>query len=726
MNQQAGGPSVLAGRGVRADFDAAGRLADLREPDGRNMLGAPCQLWTLALETEAGRREVRPSDAGAFSAERAGDRVTLTWDGFAAPEAPHLQVVVRAEVGGEGNAIVWRVAARGLGALRLTEVRFPEIEGVVTHGDESLSVPVWLGLVTDRPMEMLGPGRRLRYDYPGLTAMQYVAWLRADGPGLMLACDDTRAFRKSFLIDGGEGGRVSFRVEHLPERSEHAQDAYEPLYAVETRLPRGDWFTAAEIYRASAPARYWSERSRMRNDLVPGWVRQTGLWVWNRGRSPGVLEPAALLQEETALPVSVLWHWWHGCSYDEGFPEYLPPREGEDGFRSAVERAHRVGLHALVYMNQRLWGMETASWAETGAERYAVKNREGKVTPEVYNTFTRAACAAMCIHTDFWRETYTGIATEAINALGVDGVYMDQACSSLACYDPTHGHPVGGGAYWVEGFRKLAAGIRRLAAKPVALAGEGTGEAWLPHLDVMLSLEISRERYMGPDLWEPVPLFQAVYHPDAIQYGNYSSLALPPYDEFWPAEHAPEDPGALMDRKYATQFRLEQARSFVWGQQPAIANFAPEQLTEREEEIAYVARLARLRMSVGRYLIHGTMLRPPALAVEERTVPFSRLSIYAGRDGRLTEYERTAPLAVAAAWRAPSGRLGVALAGIVEEELEVGVTLDAVQHGLRGPATVWRLDGTRSERVGSVSPERPGLTVALAPAEACVLEYVEG
>ena len=32
----------------------------------------------------------------------------------------------------------------------------------------------------------------------------------------------------------------------------------------------------------------------------------------------------------------------------------------------------------------------------------------------------------------------------AIRELGVDGIYMDQACSSLSCFDATHGHPLGG------------------------------------------------------------------------------------------------------------------------------------------------------------------------------------------------------------------------------------------------------------------------------------------
>ena len=79
------------------------------------------------------------------------------------------------------------------------------------------------------------------------------------------------------------------------------------------------------------------------------------------------------------------------------------------------------------------------------------------MAPEVYNTFMRA-CASMCMGTAFWREKYAGLA-ESVKQIGVDGIYMDQACSSLSCYDPSHGHPLWGGSI---GWRlsKLEADIR--------------------------------------------------------------------------------------------------------------------------------------------------------------------------------------------------------------------------------------------------------------------------
>jgi hypothetical protein len=330
----------------------------------------------------------------------------------------------------------------------------------------------------------------------------------------------------------------------------------------------------------------------------------------------------------------------------------------------------------------------------------------------------------MCLGTTFWRDTYAGLAEQAVRGLGVDGLYMDQACSSLECYDPTHGHPAGGGRYWMEGFRQLSEEIRKRCAwrRTPALAGEGCGEPWLPYLDVMLSLQVSRERYAAPDGWETIPFFQAVYHPCAVTFGNYASLTLPPYDDLWPAESAPEEPLKLLDRKFSTQFCLEQARTFVWGQQPMIANFLPAHLDERAAELAFVLRLAEVRSRALPYLLHGTLLRAPDLNAPVVEADFSRLSIYAGQDGVVKAFRKEAPLALASAWRAPDGTVAFALASVAERPLVVRVPLDRVRYGIPSDAVLYRIDEAGRSEVGAASRTDSTLEVRLPARGACVLE----
>jgi hypothetical protein len=532
--------------------------------------------------------------------------------------------------------------------------------------------------------------------------------------------------RKHFAVFGDGAGGIGLEIVHFAAIQGGKPESYEQSYDVVLRALEGDWYTAAEHYRDWAREQWWVSESRVRSKLTPPWVRDTGVWVWNRGRSPGVTLPAMAMQQRAQIPVSVFWHWWHGCAYDVGFPEYLPPREGADAFREAVAKAESHDIHSLVYMNQRLWGMSTSSWAERNAAAFAVKGPDGQIQPEIYNTFVKAPCASMCIATPFWRGTYAGLAQAAVRDLGVAGIYMDQACTSLGCYDSSHGHPLGGGSYWMEGFKKLQADIRKRCAdaKPIALAGEGCGEGWLPYLDVMLSLQVSLERYHTAGDWEPVPLFNAVYHDCATQYGSYSSLVRPPYDELWPAEFAPKEPLALLDRKFAAQFRLEQARSFVWGQQPTLANFRENQFAERADEVEYLLRVARLRLAALKYLRDGVFLRPPEFDAPHAEIPMSRLSIYAGQQSAVQEFTKTVPLVLASAWLASDGDVGVAMANISAKRVPVRLVLDRGRYPIPARGEVYRRTEQRREHVAGFAGGIAALDVELEPGAVRVYEIV--
>jgi hypothetical protein len=691
---------------------------------------SPLGLWELEMLRDGKRIALTPAEAKSFQVERGreGRSLQLSWSDFGIEDVPKLKIVVEAQLEADRAMSRWNIAVENLRGLTLEKVHFPQFPAIRAQADEYLAAPVWMGQLAANPRKLLAgpPGKeqRLEWDYPGHTSLQCLAFYRKNGPGLYFSCDDTASYRKSFVMWGSGDGEVNYAMVHLPENRE--AETYRLPYQAIVGAFQGDWFTAAERYRSWATNQVWARESRLNSGLTPAWAAETGMWVWNRGRSENVLGPALALQTELGLPVRVFWHWWHGCAYDTGFPEYLPPREGVESFTNALARAHQENVRAIVYMNQRLWGMTTESWKREGAESYAVKGADGTLHPEVYNTFTKLPCASMCMGTPFWRNKYAGLAEQVVQGLGVDGVYMDQACSSLACFDPKHGHPLGGGRYWIEGFRLLASDIRaRCAGKTQAvLAGEGCGEGWLPFLDLMLSLQVSKERHASPkDRWQPIPLFQAVYHPYCILYGNYSSLTMPPYDELWPAEFAPAVPLRLLDRKYSQQFLLEQARAFVWGQQPTVANFLPAQLRERRAETEFMMELAKLRGRALKYLLRGVLLRPPTLDLPEATLPMSRLSIYAGQQGALTSFEGRYPLVLAGAWRAPDGDVAVALVNIRNEPLTVPLVLGRKEYGLPRKGRVHRLSSVERRRIGEFDGERVSLKVPLAPREACVVEF---
>jgi len=727
----------LQNAGLRLGFDPRnGSLLDLTDratgqafvlAQGSAAAGAAAGIWRLD-RLGPGDSGIGPSAARNFSWHQlAGERpgLELVWRDFRLKEAPALRVSAAVRLFGDSSLSEWRIVVDSPGAIAIDQVRFPRLAGIPRLGDdEELAVPRWMGALARHSAAL--KIRRLEWAYPGTLSLQMLALYRRGGGGLYAAADDTLAYRKTFALWGEPDGSRGYELVHPLENPANPREQWTPAYAALLGTFRGDWITAAERYRAWGTRQLWARKSRLVRGLVPEWLLRTGIWIWNRGRSPGVVPPALALQEALGLPVAIYWHWWHHGAYDTSFPDYLPPREGVDSFRAALEAAHAAGSHAMVYMNQRLWCTGTSSWTTEGAARWAVKERDGRIREEVYNVFDPQPCATMDVTTPFWRAKYARIADPVLERYGVDGIYMDQAVQSLVCWDSTHGHPVGGGNYWMGGFHALAAQIRAAAepGRPVLLAGEGAGEAWLPELDLMLTLQVSQERYTDPGSgWDPIPFFQAVYHAYGVTYGSYSSLVMPPYDELWPAQFAPRQPLELLDTRFRRQFYLEQARAFAWGLEPTIANFRASELADRPEETAYMMRLARIRARALEYLLYGTFLRPPDLKVPLVDVDLSRVSIYAARRGGPTVSVARFPAAIAGAWRAKNGGVAVAVASILDEPSSVSFAFDPRAYGFAGGGQIERIDETGRRPFGVFSTRVVPVTLELPSGGAYMLEF---
>jgi hypothetical protein len=723
---------ILSNGALRVELGpTTGHLVSLRDWSGRTLAGSPTDsvgLWSIDLKPGGPVATITASQAKRFTWSRRDARtLELTWADFANTPAPNLRVVASVQLRADSTA-AWRIGLTGIAGVEMDQVHYPRVAGISTSRPGlELAVPSWMGQIARDPKTMLagpnGAGRRLEFVYPGATSLQVVSLSSPADGGLYFAFDDSAAYRKSFALWGTRDGSAGFDAVHVLSNPGKVA-SYAPTYATVVGAVPGDWFSAVERYRTWGTRQYWARESRLHAGQTPAWLRETGIWVWNRGKSPGVLEPAVALQRDAKLPVSVFWHWWHNGPYDTSFPDYLPPREGADAFTAAVKRAHDAGLHAIVYMNQRLWCTNTPSWTREGAERWAVRERDGTVRTETYNVFNPLPCATMDIATRFWRDKYAGIADTVIKQYGIDGIYMDQAVLSLIDWSADHGHPVGGGNYWMQGFRELAKDLRRRNAnRPVGFAGEGGGESWMPDLDAFLTLQVSQERYADPASgWEPLPMFQAAYHPYALTYGTYGSLTLPPYDELWPADKRPPTALAPLDAKYVRQFHLEQARMFVWGMQPTIANFLPDQLTTRREEIDYLERLAKLRYGLRDFFVRGTFLRAPTLDVPSSDLLLSRISIYAARLGGPTEAHRTSPDVLASAWRAPDGRVAIALASIGKEPINAKIRLPAGAYGLTARARVTRHDDVGARSMGALGDPARWIEVPIGSLQGVVLE----
>lgn len=724
----------LADSKLQLELDPAhGTLRQLVQlPEGYNQLAdgtEPLALWQITVRDGETTHELTAERAGPPKIDRLIDKqagLRLVWDKVAATGKEPLRVEVLVRLGQQDESLSrWELSVAKPKSVRLTQIRFPRVGSLRERPDEILAVPRELGALARKPRFLMrgknNQGTRLAWRYPFPMNMQCLAFYQDNGPGFYAACDDPQNYRKEFALWGDGQARVHFEVLYEPEQEAAELAEFRLPFAVVLGAFHGDWTTAARLYRQSPAAKAIAGRGRLRRQLTPAWLPETGLWVWNRGRSPGVLGPATVMREHLQAPVSVLWHWWHNCAYDAGFPEYLPPREGTEPFQAALAAAQQQDVHVILYMNQRLWGTQTQSWTTEGAEAYAVKGTDGKVHPEIYNVFMKAPCAPMCIGTRFWRDKYAGLAQEVFCGLKADGVYMDQTGVLANCYDPRHGHILGTGRYWTDGLAMLTAEIRdRCSSRGrVALGGEFCGEPWIGNLDLTLALSVSADRIGSSSIWEPIPFFQAVYHGSTIVFGNYAGLVHPPYDEKWPPEKTLPGTPTLLDRKFSKQFLLEQSRTFAWGMQPMLANFLPAQLQERPEEIDFVTRLVRTRMQSLKYLLHGTWLRPPTLDVPQQEIDVAQIGVYTP----LRASKRTYPVALAGAWRAADGDVAIALASIHDEKLSLRLPIDAQAYALPARCAVYRIDDAGRQRLGPFDTRDPFWQLDLPPRGICLLEF---
>lgn len=687
-------------------------------------------LWKIDLFQPSGIKTIDMRAASNFHfLKRDTNTLVLIWDHFKEIKNRNFKVTATIKLKDDMPLSSWKIAVEGIKDVQVSKVVFPIISGIKDIGDENLAVPYWMGEKMKNPRTHLskieGKEKKYEWQYPGRMSMQCLAlYNKGKKFGLYASCNDSLAYRKDFSLTLDSLNNLTYKVSNYPSL-EMKSDIYSPKYEAIIGSFEGDWISVATLYREWGSKQKWAFESRFKNGLTPKSLEKTALWEWNRGKSNNVLVPAQELEKQLKLPVKVFWHWWHGCSYDDGFPEYLPPREGKQSFVTAMTSAQKDGVEAIVYMNQMQWGTETESWKNENAQAYAVKDINGKMNTHLYNIFTNKSLTTMCLGTQFWKDKYTSLCDSVVNTYHTNGVYMDQACFSFLCYDKTHGHPIGGGNYWLKNFAKLTQQIRLTFPKnkDVFLAGEGVSEAWLPYLDAFLTLQVSMERYAGDNGWEPIPFFQAVYHPYAITYGNYSSLVVPPYDELWPKKYAPKKPLELLDAKFNKQFLMEQARSFVWGFQPTISNYHGFLSNQRKQEIGYLLKLSKVRNNGLKYLLHGNFERSPEMDIPNEELSMSRVSIYAGKTGNtVSSFKKSYPLIYYGTWKSDDNQIGIAMASISDDPYHVDFNIDSKDYGLWPSGKINIIDANGKTFLTAYDKGKIHIDFTLESRQICIIE----
>jgi hypothetical protein len=598
-------------------------------------------LWVLDMEKPDGTKfQVRSSGDGKRRLKRSGDTVTLTWSGVAAGDEPGaLEVVVTVSLAEGADRSFWNIEVRNESQACLVNVLFPFIEGISKPGQPSAAVPRhnWGNL--EREITYI------RGSYPcDIWPMQFLALLEKN-TGLYLAYEDPKTTPKYFDL---RPGKHFFFTSFVENSTQPGNDFISPG-PVAIGVCGPDWWRAAKMYRKWATQQQWARRGPLTKPSdIPEGAKNIGIWFNEDFLNVRAEEKDGQFREAEEfyqLPLAAQIYFWHRAAFDTEYPEYFPARPG---FESLVRNLVGRGAFVAPYVNGRLQDLNVPS-AEA-ARPFLVKKRDGTSPVEDYQS--GATLGAMCPATAYWQKTMLDVSRRLVEE-GVNAIYYDQiaAAEPYLCFDPSHGHPLGGGSYWVEGYRKMLGEVKKLrtaAGEPVLIASENTAESYMDVVDAFLT-------------WTPrdpteIPLLTAVYSGYAIYFGSNAQV---------------EENSGL------GPFAMIVGRDMLWGTQPGWMH-----IDLSSGRGGYLRDVARVRYAARRFFQFGELVGELKPTADPGTTTGGWKNVKRDGSGATPV---TLPAVMSAVWKSPDGALGLAVANLSGEERSFSYRVRPSDYGVNLP-----------------------------------------
>ena len=634
---------------------AVGSLFDLKA--GRELLSAlTLPVFSLTLRRAGSQDELKlDADSGwkSVRVEGAAPRIALHWADPADARLTGMKVVATAIADPKNHAWRWSIKVDTQGTpCSVLRTAFPQVALAEPGETGDLLVPSGPGVlqrgVWTRPYSYHAV-------YPGgwCTFQMMAAYgSGARASGLYFGLHDPFGSTKSVTIDSDPASRsVKMAYEQPAPDMGRAGNGFAMSGEAVWQLLRGDWFDAAKIYRAWAQAKaaWWPRTTADGRPDTPLWMKELPAWAQTGGSPAECVEPVKAFQKFLGVPVGFHWYSWHQIPFDDDYPHYFPTKPG---VTEGVKDLQASGVYVMPYINGRLWdtrdrGLE--DWEFTSlALPSATKDESGKPYIESYaskeSDGSPVRLAVMCPTTALWQKTIRETVLRLMNEVGVKGVYIDQigAATPELCMDASHGHPLGGGHWWTEGYWKLLASIRDARPADTMITTECNAEPYAHRIDGYLTWHWQSDGQ--------VPVFPAIYGGKVQLFGR--SYAEGP------------------TRDLALRMRAGQQLTF--GEQ--IGWLSPGVVKETENA-AFLRKVVRLRYRFRRYFYAGEMARPPRLNGD---IPTVRADWQWGGEDWVTT-----PALLTGAWAIPAEkRLVLLFANVSDQPVKASLKFDGAAYGI--------------------------------------------
>ncbi|MGO8931287.1 MAG: DUF6259 domain-containing protein [Limisphaerales bacterium] len=673
--------------GVRID-----RLLDTQS--GQNLLATnPLPLFSLTLHAIGSTKQLslRADDGWRHcTVQPRGSRFEVRWSEPTDKALAGLSVTATVSPEPRDSAVHWKLRIDNTSTnWSVWQVVFPQVALASLGTNAAVLFPRGPGEVQrgiwDRPFSYQG-------NYPGgWCSMQFMAAYREDAKptGLYVAMHDPWGSTKDLTVKSNPAARtVQLSFEHPAPNMGLAGNGFALEGEAVWQVLRGDWFDAATIYKAWArrEAKWWPRLAREGRADSPRWMRELNAWAMTGGAPNECVPTVKQFREFLGVPAGFHWYNWHQIPFDNDYPHYFPAKEG---FSQGVAELKAAGVFPMPYINGRLWDSH-----DRGAEDFefsklalaaATKQEDGSPGLEQYGSKETngepVRLGVMCPATPLWQNTVSNIVLRLLSECGTSAVYIDQVAAAppRLCMDRTHGHPLGGGHWWNEGYWKMLEAIRRQMPRDTALTTECNGEPFIRWFDGYLTWHWQSDGQ--------VPAFPAVYG-GAIQMfgrayrgGKTRDLAL----------------------------RMKAAQQLVFGEQ---LGWIEPGVVKEKENAEFFRQMVRLRAEFNHYFSAGEMARPPKLLGPVPTVRADWQ--WSG------EWWVTTDAVLTGAWRLPKEKRMVLLfVNVSDESVPVQVRFEAAANGIRASVLrVHRLTTSGSKADWQSFPASFGRSMTMPPREA--------
>lgn len=660
----------------------------------------PLPLFTLTLRHLPTRREVRliaDSGWGYGGIKRKGGDVTLLWERPLALSPANFQVTL--QLSPQTNALLWSLSVGHLPPdWSLLRVTFPQLAIADLGENGEVFFPRGPGEVQRNLWRRSFNYRSL---YPnGWATMQFVAAYREIGDrglgtGIYVGIHDPSGSAKDLVVRSElENRQVILAFEHPVPNMGVGGNRFALSGKVVWQLLRGDWFDAAMIYRqwVRQEAKWFPKLGKAGRDDTPQWFKELCVWALGGGAPDECVPIVKEFAKFMGVPVGFHWYNWHRIPFDNDYPHYFPPK---DGFADGVRTLQQSGVFVMPYINGRLWdtrdrGNEDWLFSKVALPA-ATKGEDGRPYTESYGSKeadgSDVQLAPMCPTTQLWQDKVREIVLRLFNEFGVNAVYIDQvaAASPALCFDKAHGHPIGGGSWWNEGYWQMLSDIRKAMPKERALTTECNAEPFVKWFDGYLTWHWQHDGQ--------VPAFPAVYG-GTIQMFGRAYRGGPTKD---------------------LALRMKAGQQLVFGEQ--IGWIFPDIIREKENA-EFLRQVVRLRWQLRRYFYAGEMARPPRLW---GNIPKVRADWQWWAEDWWVETDAL----LTGAWRLPQeGKLALLFVNVSDQPVTVTIAFDGRPYGFRRPKVVLTLigaEGKRSSETCALTFHRP---LSLPPKTALAWEIV--